>query len=239
VRVTAIAVQMTQSSAKDMLARRVVPSAVIALSQISWPSRLGAASRRALGRRGRVELFFAFDDPCSAIAVIDLAERVSGRDVLLLLKPVVKRGISDDPAAELKRRYAIADAQRLGRRRGLMLTRTEPLTAEGTRFLADWAASAPQGPSLERFCVNALRQLWLAGDGRVHSDDYAAPWREQFGGAPPAAGGDRAVRRNERLMKFRGPYDTPAAWVHGQWFFAHDRLAQIGERLDDLGWTVA
>jgi hypothetical protein len=113
---------MKQGSAKDMLARRVVPSAVIALSQISWPSRLGAASRRALGRRGRLELFFAFDDPCSAIAVIDLAERVSGRDVLLVLKPVVERGISDDPAAELKRHYAIADAQRLGRRRGLMLT---------------------------------------------------------------------------------------------------------------------
>jgi len=33
--------------------------------------------------------------------------------------------------------------------------------------------------------------------------------------------------------------DTPAAWVHGQWFFAHDRLVQIGERLDDLGWTVS
>jgi len=50
---------MTQSSAKDVLARRVVPSAVVALSQIRWPSRLGAATRRALGRRGRLELFFA------------------------------------------------------------------------------------------------------------------------------------------------------------------------------------
>ena len=39
-------------------------------------------------------------------------------------------------------------------------------------------------------------------------------------------------------MCLRGPYDTPAAWVHGQWFFAHDRSAQIGARLDDLGWTA-
>ncbi len=228
-----------QSSAKDMLARRVVPSTVIALSQISWPSRLGAALRRALGRRGRLELFFAFDDPCSAIAVIDLAERVSGRDVRLVLRPVVKRGISEDPAAELKRRYAIADAQRLARRRGLVLTRTEPLSTEDTRFLAEWVASAPQGPSLQRFCVDALRRLWLTGDGRVHRGDYAPGWAGQFGGGPPPAGGEEAVRRNERLMKLRGPYDTPAAWVHGQWFFAHDRLVQIGERLDDLGWTVA
>ena len=40
-------------------------------------------------------------------------------------------------------------------------------------------------------------------------------------------------------MRRRGGYDTPAAWVHGQRFFAHDRLVQIGERLDDLGWTAA
>lgn len=226
-------------SAKDALARRLLPSAVVALSQIVWPARLGAASRRALGRRGRVELFFAFDDPCSAIAVIDLAERVRGRDVLLLLKPVVARGIPGDPAVELKRRHAIVDARRLAGRCGLVLARAEPLAAEDTRFLAQWAASAQQGPSLERFCVSALRRLWLTSDGRVDPGDYAATWREQFGGAPPAAPADRAIRRNERLMKLRGPYDTPAAWVHGQWDFAHDRLVQIGERLDDLGWKAA
>jgi 2-hydroxychromene-2-carboxylate isomerase len=225
-------------TAKDVLARRVVPSAVVALAQISWPARLGAASRRALGRRGRVELFFAFDDPCSAVAVIDLAERVSGRAVRLVLEPVVKRGISGDPAVELKRRYAIDDARRLAKRAGLVLARGEPLSGEDTRFLAEWAASAPQGPSLERFCVDALRRLWFRSDGRVDPSDYAASWREQFGAEPPAVPDDRAIRRNERLMKRRGPYDTPAAWVHGQWFFAHDRLAQIGERLDGLGWTA-
>jgi hypothetical protein len=47
------------------------------------------------------------------------------------------------------------------------------------------------------------------------------------------------VRRNERRMRRRGPYDTPAAWVHGQWFFAHDRPAQIAHRLDQLGWAAA
>ncbi len=229
----------SRRSASDALARRIVPSAVIALSRISWPSRLGAASRRALGRRGRVELFFAFDDPCSAVAVIELARRMSGRDVLLALEPVVERGIRGDPAVELKRRYAIEDARRLARRAGLVLVRAEPLSAEETRFLAQWAASAPQGPSLERFCVNALRQLWFSGDGSVDASDYATSWREQFGVEPPAAPDAQALRRNERLMRRRGPYDTPAAWVHGQWFFAHDRLAQIGERLDELGWTAA
>ena len=40
-------------------------------------------------------------------------------------------------------------------------------------------------------------------------------------------------------MRRRGPYDTAAAWVHGRWFFAQDRVEQIGHRLDELGWTAA
>jgi 2-hydroxychromene-2-carboxylate isomerase len=211
---------------------------IIALAQVSWPSRLGASMRRALGRRGRVELFFAFDDPCSAIALIDLAERLAGRDVKLVLKPVLARGIPGDPAVELKRRYAITDARRLGRRRKLVLTRTEPLMPKDTGFLAGWAASASPGPSLERFCVAALEHLWFVSSGPVVLAAYARLWQEQFGSPPPAAPEDGSIARNERLMKRRGPYDTPAAWVHGEWFFAHDRLAQIGERLDQLGWRA-
>jgi 2-hydroxychromene-2-carboxylate isomerase len=222
-----------------VLTRRVLPRALVALSQIGWPSRLAAAARRRLGRRGRVELFFAFDDPCSAVAVLGLAERMAGRDVRLILKPVVGRGIADDPAVDQKRRYALVDARRLGRRTGLVLSRGEPLTADATAFLADWVAEAEQGPALTRFCIDALRRLWFATDGPVDPGDYAVLWREQFGGEPPAASGGDDVRRNERLMGRRGPYDTPAAWVHGQWFFAHDRLVQIASRLDDLGWRAA
>ena len=40
-------------------------------------------------------------------------------------------------------------------------------------------------------------------------------------------------------MRRRRLYDTPAAVVGGQWFFAHERLAQIGHRLDELGWRAA
>ena len=226
------------ASPAELLARRVAPSAVIALSRVTWPARAGAGARRRLGRRGRVELFFAFDDPCSAIAVLDLAGRLSGREVRLLLRPVVRRGIRADPAVELKRRYAIGDARRLGRRTGLALARTEPLAADDVAFLAAWVAAAPQGPALQRFCVAALGHLWLETAGPVERADYGRLWRAHLGSSPPATGGPRGVRRNERLMRRRRPYDTPAAWVHGQWFFAHDRLAQIAERLDDLGWTA-
>jgi 2-hydroxychromene-2-carboxylate isomerase len=222
----------------EALTRRVLPRAVVALSQVGWPSRLGAAFRRTVGRPGRIELFFAFDDPCSAVAVIQLAERVSARDVQLVLKPVVVRGIDGDPAVDQKQRYAVVDARRLARRAGLVLSRGASLRAESTAFLAEWAAAAGQGPALTSFCVEALRHLWFATDGPVGQSGYARLWRERFGTEPPAAGPD-GVRRNERLMRRRRPYDTPAAWIHGQWFFAHERLVQIEERLDSLGWTAA
>lgn len=226
------------SSPADLLQRRVLPGLVVGFSRITWPARTGAAARRRLGRRGRLELFFAFDDPCSALALIDLSGRLAEREVMLLLRPVVHRGIPGDPAVEQKRRYAIEDARRLARRLGLTLARTEPLAAEETSFLAQWVSLAPQGPALQRFCLEAMRRLWLSSPGPVERAGLDALWIEQLGTAPVTLGGEEGVRRNERLMRRRRPYDVPAAWVHGQWFFAQDRPAQIAERLDELGWEA-
>lgn len=226
------------ANAREILKRQMLPRMVVGLSQVGWPSRAGASIRRALGRSGRVELYFAFDDPCSAVAVIDLAERLAGRRVVLILAPVVQRGIAGDPAVEAKRRYALEDARRLAARAGLTLTRREPVAEQSTAFLASWVASAAPHTGLVGFCVDSLRRLWLQTDGAVQESDYVTLWRAHLGSEPPNDDGARMVRRNERRMRRRGPYDTPAAWVHGQWFFAHDRLAQIGERLDELGWTV-
>ena len=223
---------MADRSFADTLTRRILPRTIVSLSQLDGRARVGAALRRRLHRSARVELYFAFDDPCSAVAVLDLAGRLADYEAQLVLYPVVHRGIPDDPAVDLKRVYAIEDARRLLRRSDLTLRRTEPLAPGDVAFLAEWVAGAPQGPALVRFCVDAMRRLWLETDGPVDQTDFEPP-------SPAALAGDRgsaAVRRDERRMKRRGPYDTPAAWVHGQWFFAHDRLAQIAARLDDLGW---
>ena len=220
-------------SARDRIARRLVPGAIVALARVTAPARARARLRRLLGGRGRVELYFAFDDPCSAVAVVDLHGRLAGRRAELVLRPVVARGIPGDPAADAKRRFAVADARRLARRLGLALGRREPLAAESTAFLATWVAAAPRGPGRDAFCVAALRRLWLAGDDTVATAPYAALWREHVGGEPPAGSGTGA---NERRMRRRGPYDTPAAWIGGRWFFAHDRPVQIAAWVDALGW---
>jgi len=226
-------------SPRGRVVKRVVPRIVIAESQFDAPARIGASARRHLNRRGRVELYFAFDDPCSAVALLDLDERLRDRRVDLATFPVIARGIAGDPAIDRKRDYALVDARRLFARRGIALARSASVTPESTAFLAHWVAAAAPGPASRRFCVEAMQTLWLTDDDPVDRGRYAELWRDAVETAPDDASGQDAVARNEKRMRRRGGYETPAAWVHGQLYFAHDRLEQIGERLDDLGWTVA
>ena len=223
-------------SAVDRLQRRVLPRMVVRLSTVTWPRRLEAALRRRLGLRAVVRLYVAFDDPHSAVAALGLATRLRERPVRLHVVPVVARGIPDDPAVHEKRRYAVQDAARLARRDGREHLRVDPVPAAECRFLAEWAASIPDADVRARFTVAALERLWVRSRGRIERDDYALVFREVLGGAPPADG-TAALRRGERSMRRRRLYDTPVAVVHGQWFFAHERLAQIEHRLDELGWT--
>jgi 2-hydroxychromene-2-carboxylate isomerase len=207
-------------SPRDALRRRVFPRAVIRLSTVRGHRRAAARVRRALGGRARIDLYVAFDDASSAVALVGLAERVAARRVRLVVEPVVARGIPGDPAAADKRRYAVSDARRLARRDGRELSRTEPVPQDATAHLAHQAAALP---ATERtaFCVAAMRRLWFESDGPLD----------------PVDAGDGALP-GERGMRLRRLYDTPVAVVGGQWFFAHERLAQIESALDDLGWTA-
>ena len=224
------------------LRRRILPRAVVQLSTVTWPRRLEAAVRRRLGREAVVRLYVAFDDPLSAVAMVGLAERLEGRRVRLIVVPVVARGISGDPAVDEKRRYAVNDARRLARRAGRVHLRDEPLAPSDCAFLAGWAASIRSDEARAGFCAAAFERLWMRSRGSVERDDYALIWSEHVAGPPPPESGDspliRTLRRGERSMRLRRLYDTPVAVVHGQWFFAHERLSQIGHRLDDLGWEA-
>jgi hypothetical protein len=77
-----------------------------------------------------------------------------------------------------------------------------------------------------------MRELWCGDPEAPLSRERFAPL---FPGKPPA--GD--ARRAERSMRRRGLYDTPVAVLAGEWFFAHERVATIAERLDELGWRAA
>jgi 2-hydroxychromene-2-carboxylate isomerase len=224
------------SKFRDRAEREIGPRLIVAASTVTAPARAAAAARRATGRSGRLELYFGFDEPTSAFAVIDLAQRLQGRKVIFDLLPVVERGIKDDPALERKLVYRIADGRRLGRRIGMTLCRSEPIDPQQTAFLASWVAAAPRGTALTRFCAAACRRIWFESDEPIEQARYVELWRECFGSAPVVD--VEAVRANEKKMASRGPYETPAAFIGGRWFFAQDRSAQIADWLDELGWTV-
>ena len=223
---------VTAPAAADRLQRRVLPRAVVLAARVDRPRRLGAALRRALHRSGRVELFFAFDDPAGAVAVIDLVRRLRGRDVRLVLLPVVRRGIPDDPAVERKRSYALADAAG-GAAAPASCSRGASRSPRATPPSSP--AGSPPALRVRRCSASASRRSGACGSTSRAPTRTSRRCGAASGGEPaPAAQGARAVRRNERRMRRRGPYDTAAAWVHGRWFFAQDRLQQIGHRLDEL-----
>jgi 2-hydroxychromene-2-carboxylate isomerase len=227
---------------RKKLEKEWVPSLILKVSMFTLPFRLAAAARRAAGRRGRVELFYAYDEPTSAYALLELGRTVEGRAVSIGLLPVVDRGIDGDSAAERKRAYAIVDGRRLARRIGLTMGRSEPLDPESVRFLGAWTALGPQGPALQAFAEEAMRRLWFDGDGLVERETYAEIWRAAIGSDPPdedSSEAQAAVRANEKRMARSGPYETPAAKIGGRWDFAQDRPKQIGAWLDELGWRVS
>ncbi len=194
--------------------------------------------RRAHGGRGRVELFVAFDDAYSAVALLGLADRLAGRKVELIVEAVVERGIPDDPAVAAKRAYAVLDAARLAQRDGRELSRSEVVAVQDVAFLAAWTALVPDTERRKAFAVAAMQQLWFASAGPISPDAFAEVWRQTVGGEPPPTGPDLDVPTSEARMARRKLYDTPVAVLAGEWFFAHERLPQITDRLDELGWTV-
>lgn len=218
------------SAMTEYLRRAVGPRVVVATSR--W--RLRAAAYRLLKRRPRIELFFAFDDPYSAIALPGLIQIARARKAELKLVPLLERGIDGDPAADKRRLHAVTDSRRLALRDGRSLSRTAPLAAGDCAFLASWAAAAQSHEGLPAFAAAALQQLWFSSaSGQPQAADFQA-LHVQHLGAPPAAntnGALAALAQNRKHLHKLGHWETPAAYIAGEWFFAHERLPQIDAHL--------
>ncbi|MGH8456709.1 MAG: hypothetical protein ACRETE_06960 [Stenotrophobium sp.] len=222
----------------DYLRRATAPRLVVAASRLQWPSHASAALRRALGQRPCIELFFAYDDPYAAIALPGLLELARAHKARLVLFPLGGRGIAGDPAQAQRRRHAVEDSRRLARRSGRELMRREPLAAQDCAFLAAWTAAAQAHPSVNGFAAAALEQLWFRSTALPTLLDYAPLYKEHFGIPPPGDGSahSAALARNTARLHRLGHWESPAARVEGEWFFAHERLAQIGASLLAQGW---
>jgi 2-hydroxychromene-2-carboxylate isomerase len=224
------------AKATDRLAKSTVPRLVASASTVRGPAKAGAAIRRARGGRGRVELFFAFDDPASALALVELDRRLSGRNVDLVAIAVADNAMEGDPAVDAKRAYAVIDTARLARRNDLRLARKSVLAPADVRQAMEWAATAGTGPGVTDFCVQAARSIWFETEGTIDSELLAGLWLSSVRTEPPVIDGGGGLAANAKRMRRRGAYGVPMAWVHGRLYFAHERLDQICEELDRLGW---
>ncbi len=222
-------------SLAETLRRSTIPSLIVSLSRVEAPAKLSAQLRRALGRRARVELFFAFDDPYAAIALPGLLRIVRQHNASLTLYPIVSRGIADDPAALERRRHAVADSACLAQRFARKLSRREPLRAGDCAFLAAWTESARNDPGMAAFAAAALDLLWFQSSGAVDEAAFRRLHAQHLHSAA-AAHNDQALARNSERLLRGGHWESPAARVEGQWFLAHERLVQIDEHLARLGW---
>lgn len=222
---------------RNYIQKVLMPRLLIAWFATRWPGQLWAALLRLLGLRAQVELYFAFDDPYSVVA-LPLLEVAARHRAELKLYPIVERGMVDDPALSQRRRFAIRDSQRLLQRRGLVLKRVEAVDPQATAFLADWTESLRGQPSMQAFAAATLTRLWLNSDGPVQEADFTALFREIAGHAPPNPSEDIRQRLAENHLRQlrKGHWESPAARVQGEWFFAHERVPQIEERLTYLGW---
>ena len=213
---------------RDRVQRSLAPRTVVALSRLRLP--------RWLRRPLRLELYFAYDDPYAAVALPGLLRLAQARGLLLDLYPLLERGIAGDPAAQQRQLYSIVDADRLLLRGSQQLSRRQPLAAADCAFLAAWTQAARRNPAVGAFAAAAVEALWLRSSGVVQQEAYAQLHRSILQCEPPADAGqpDTALSGNSRRLRSRGHWESPALRVSGEWFFAHERLPQIAERLDEL-----
>lgn len=224
---------------RDQLRRKLIPSTVIAASRLTSPRQAAARLQAACGGRVKVELYFAFDDPYAAIALPGLIDICAGRAVDLQLYALLDRGIADDPAADARAAHALDDATRLGHRLGRPFARRQPLRPQDCAFLAEWFEQARGAPGFQRFAAAALAQLWQHGDGAVLPSSFIDVHRQCLKRLPPITAPEISaqLQRNTRRLRARGHWESPAARLAGEWFFAHERLALIAQRLDQYGVT--
>lgn len=219
---------------RQRVARSVLPQAAL---RAFWLRRQVMVTASRLFRRApRIDLYFAFDDPYSAVALpatIDLAHR---HGVTLTIYPVVMRGIVGDPDLSLRIAASIVDATRLLRRTGATLGRQSPIAPNDVLFVAAWTEAARATGHEITFAAEAVAALWKNGTPASPSESLRAIYQRVVGSPPPTERGvfDRAVTRNESSLRSRGHWETPAARIAGEWFFAHERAEQMSALLTEL-----
>lgn len=222
------------SALAEFIRRALAPRLVVGLSRLRAGARLRVRLRRWLGLPLRMELYFAYDDPYAAIAMPTLLRLARAYGAQLQLYPLIERGIDDDPALQQRRVHAVEDSRRLALRQHRTLAVTQPLAAADCAFLAQWTQAARTHSRQADFAAAALERLWFAG-ATPQRTEFFALHQGILGTEPGTELPLAALAANRARLLRRGHWESPALWVEGEWFFAHERLPQIDAHLRMLG----
>jgi 2-hydroxychromene-2-carboxylate isomerase len=222
---------------KEHISRSLVPRLLISYFKFKRRSRLRTSLAKLFGMPGTIHLFFAFDCPYSLIALKGLYEILDERSVELKLYPVIKRGIENDPNLENRRAYTMKDAVRLGKRYDIEITRTEPVLSEQVGFLSA-LSEAGRGDKGEELIFRFLEDLWSFDDKDISEEYFFSLYEDVTGQCPPddLAKYYSKVKNNEQKLLKKGHWEVPSLFIYGEWYLAHERLLQVEDRLNYLGW---
>ncbi len=221
---------------REFAKRAALPTAALWVLE----SRAGDVVRARIGklsrRRQRAELYFAFDDPYSLLGVDALRELEAKTELEVSLFPVVRRGVGGGPDVHLRRQYAVLDAGRLARRAQRAFLRSEPIAPQRVEELAAWVEVARDTGVHRELITTLLERLWAQSRELPDFGELYAIFKRATG-KPPPTGRLRhrmQVRKNEANLKRRGHWDTPAIWIEGKLFFAHERGEQMLDYVQEM-----
>lgn len=214
----------------------MLPSAAIWVLESKAQAAVRSSVGRIRRRAPRAELYVAFDDPYSALALETVRDLRSAPHVDFEIYPVVRRGVAGDSNSELRRAYSLRDAKRLATRRGRPIVRDELISPERVAELAYWTEAAREQGRHEELCVALLERLWFRGKSLPDFGELYALYRQIVGSNPPKnlLRYRLQVRKNETRLLRRGHWDSPSLLLEGKWYFAHERGEQIRQQLEEL-----
>lgn len=186
---------------------------------------LGRRVHRLVGAP-KIELYFQVDDPYSYLLAQVLGPLVTsaGLELVIVIVPPPAADVDTEP--ELRLGYAMRDARQLA----VAYELSFPEAAQPPQ--SAWVEMANEILCAYRPSLQQLELAIVVGDAIWSGDEDALRVIAKREGTRSAAS---MLRRNERLRRQRGHYQSGMLRYAGQWYWGIDRLRHLRRHLHEEG----
>ncbi len=188
--------------------------------------RMAEARRRLSGQPHIVSVFLQLDDPYSYLLGHYLPELAAhyGIELRFYLTEAVTGAMR--PAPELYPEYVISDCARLARELGIpFLDKGIAPPVESRLALIDTLAAIDGMSEFDNELMDTIAVFW-------RGDSKGAALRAE--GKRQDGGGAALLKKNQRILRKLGHYNTAMLHYGGEWYWGVDRLHYLTARLDEL-----